>query len=217
MNKYREAERNIESEVAAAVRAVWSPWPGAVRGERWAGAHTAGYRLRMVGLLSQLTRFVAQWVTACECLACVCVWMMHLKKKIRIVKKCKTITEKWNKGMSEEKKYTQSFECNIYWHTFANALCVCVCVFLRSFQCELWGRCLQQRAALPVSSNRLFEHIAPVSPRQSVCLPSVKPPFCRFHLFIVDLCSIVTWPHVYLCFPLSPASPRRAVESLSTV
>lgn len=116
--------------------------------------------------------------------------MMHFKKKKK-VKKCRTVDREMKQ---REIKYT--------WmkHLQTHLCQCCVRVFLGSLHCELWGRCLQLRAALAVSSNRLFEHIALFSPMKPVSVSAL----CQGLPPTLFICSLLTcaalWPgRMYTC------------------
>lgn len=109
--------------------------------------------------------------------------------------------EKWNKGTSKRRNKT---DLRFWMKHLQTHLWQCwVRVFLRSLHYELWGRCLQLRAALLVSSNRLFEHIA----QFSLTKPASVSALCQGLPPTLFICLLLTctalWPgHMYTCASL---------------
>lgn len=130
---------------------------------------------------------------------------MHLQK---IAKRCKT-TEGEIKQRDADKKKRHSPE--VLNETFTNTPLPVLgaSVFLRSLHCELWAGSLRLRGSPPsIFKQALWTHSTVFPYEASLCVSSLpRPPTHTFYLFIVDSCSTVTWPHVYLCFSSSPAFP----------
>lgn len=141
----------------------------------------------------------------------ICVFRQCISKKQQ--RKPKQQTEKRNGGhLRKEINQILSFYCNNYWHTFINE-----CFFCLLLLWTVGQMCLTKCSPPKYLQNRIIEHIALFTLYEATAgaCPLPRPPTHTFYLFSVHN---VTWPRIYLCFSLSPASLRRACWScVSTV
>lgn len=124
-------------------------------------------------------------------------------------------TAKQAKTADRENKrgtYNKRNKPDNYWHTLINE-----CFFCLLLPWTVGQMCLTKCSPPKYLQNRTLEHIALFTRYEAtVCAcPLPRPPTHTFYLFSVHN---VTWPRIYLCFSLSPASLKRACWScVSTV